>query len=34
VTHLAGVVGATRVDFVGVRLGLEDVVIHWVPGCG
>ncbi len=34
VTRLAGAVGATRVDFVGVRIGMEDVVVHWVPGCG
>ena len=31
---LAGRVGATRVDFVGVGVGPDDVVIHWVPGCG
>jgi Holliday junction resolvase-like predicted endonuclease len=31
VRHLAG---AARVDFVGVRLGTDDVLVHWVPGCG
>jgi putative endonuclease len=31
---LAGAVGASRVDFVGVRLGADDVLVHWVPGCG
>jgi hypothetical protein len=34
VTSLAGAVGGSRVDFVGVRLGAEDVLVHWVPGCG
>jgi putative endonuclease len=34
VTRLAGAVGASRVDFLGVRLGSDDVVVHWVPGCG
>ena len=34
VTRLAGAVGAHRVDFVGVRIGPDDVVVHWVPGCG
>lgn len=34
VRALAGSVGASRVDFVGVRLGADDVLVHWVPGCG
>lgn len=34
VRALGGVVGAARVDFVGVRVGPEDVLVHWVPGCG
>jgi putative endonuclease len=34
VTRLAGAVGAHRVDFLGVRFGSRDVVVHWVPGCG
>ena len=34
VRRLAGLVGAGRVDFVGVRLGDDHVVVHWVPGCG
>ncbi|HEU5112842.1 MAG TPA: YraN family protein [Acidimicrobiia bacterium] len=34
VTRLAGAVGAHRVDFLGVRIGSDDVVVHWVPGCG
>ncbi|HEX2403820.1 MAG TPA: YraN family protein [Acidimicrobiia bacterium] len=34
VTRLAGAVGAHRVDFLGVRFGPDDVVVHWVPGCG
>jgi putative endonuclease len=34
VTRLAGAVGASRVDFLGVRIGVDDVVVHWVPGCG
>ncbi|HWL50249.1 MAG TPA: YraN family protein [Acidimicrobiia bacterium] len=34
VTRLAGAVGASRVDFLGVRIGAGDVVVHWVPGCG
>jgi putative endonuclease len=34
VRALAGAVGASRVDFVGVRLGADDVLVHWVPGCG
>ena len=24
--------GAHRVDFLGVRIGPDDVVVHWVPG--
>jgi putative endonuclease len=34
VRRLASRAGAGRVDFVGVRLGRDDVVVHWVPGCG
>lgn len=34
VRRLAGRVGAGRTDFLGVRLGDRDVVVHWVPGCG
>jgi len=34
VKRLAGAAGASRVDFLGVRIGSDDVVIHWVPGCG
>ncbi|MGH8916327.1 MAG: YraN family protein [Acidimicrobiia bacterium] len=34
VRSLAGMAGASRVDLVGVGLRAEDVVIHWVPGCG
>jgi len=34
VRALAGRIGATRVDFLGVRIGPEDVLVHWVPGCG
>jgi putative endonuclease len=34
VRRLASRVGAGRVDFLGVRLGGDDVIIHWVPGCG
>jgi putative endonuclease len=34
VRALAGAVGAARVDFIGVRLGVDDVLVHWVPGCG
>jgi putative endonuclease len=34
VTRLAGAVGASRVDLLGVRIGPDDVVVHWVPGCG
>ena len=34
VTRLAGAVGASRVDFLGVRIRPDDVVVHWVPGCG
>ncbi|MGH8872297.1 MAG: YraN family protein [Acidimicrobiia bacterium] len=34
VRRLAGKVAAARVDFLGVRMGTDDVVIHWVPGCG
>lgn len=32
VHRLARHAGATRVDFVGVRLGPDAVVFHWVPG--
>jgi Holliday junction resolvase-like predicted endonuclease len=34
VTRLAAAAGASRVDFLGVRIGSDDVVIHWVPGSG
>ena len=34
VTRLAGALGAHRVDFLGVRIGSDGVVVHWVPGCG
>jgi putative endonuclease len=34
VRSLARAAGAARVDFVGVRLGADDVLVHWVPGCG
>jgi putative endonuclease len=34
VRRLAGAIGAARVDFIGVRVGASDVLVHWVPGCG
>jgi Holliday junction resolvase-like predicted endonuclease len=34
VRRLASAIGAARVDFVGVRIGADDVLVHWVPGCG
>ena len=34
VSRLAGAVGASRVDLLGVRIGPDDVVVHWVPGRG
>jgi putative endonuclease len=34
VTALASRIGATRVDFLGVRIGPQEVLVHWVPGCG
>ena len=34
VRRLASRTGAGRVDFLGVRFGNDDVVVHWVPGCG
>ena len=34
VSRLAGAVGASRIDFLGVRIRPDDVVVHWVPGCG
>jgi Holliday junction resolvase-like predicted endonuclease len=34
VSRLAGAVGAARVDFLGIRFGPDDVVVHWVPGRG
>jgi putative endonuclease len=34
VRALARAVGAARADFIGVRLGADDVLVHWVPGCG
>lgn len=30
---LAARIGAGRVDFVGVGIGLDGAVVHWVPGC-
>ena len=33
VRGLAGRVGAARVDFIGVRLSRDYVLVHWVPGC-
>ena len=33
VAQLAGAIGGARVDFVGVRLGADEVLVHWVPGC-
>lgn len=32
VRRLAGVVGAGRVDLVGIGLGPEALTVHWVPG--
>ena len=32
VTQLASRVGAGRVDFVGIGIGPDAAVIHWVPG--
>ncbi len=32
VQRLAASIGATRTDFVGVRVGSRFVDIHWVPG--
>ncbi len=32
VRRLARAVRATRVDFVGVGIGSQGVVVHWVPG--
>ncbi len=34
VRQLAGAARGSRVDFVGVRIGVDDVLVHWVPGCG
>lgn len=34
VRQLSAALGGSRVDFVGVRVGVDDVVVHWVPGCG
>lgn len=34
VRSLARRTGAGRVDFLGVGMGPEAVVIHWVPDCG
>jgi putative endonuclease len=34
VRDLARSVAAGRVDFVGIRVGVDDVMVHWVPGCG
>ena len=32
VEQLAMSIGATRTDFVGVRLSVPSIDIHWVPG--
>jgi Holliday junction resolvase-like predicted endonuclease len=32
VRHLARQAGASRVDFVGVRIAPDAAVFHWVPG--
>jgi putative endonuclease len=32
VRHLAAAVGASRMDLVGIALGSEALVVHWVPG--
>jgi Holliday junction resolvase-like predicted endonuclease len=32
VRRLAHQTGATRIDFVGIRLESDAVVVHWVPG--
>jgi Holliday junction resolvase-like predicted endonuclease len=32
VRRLAHQTGASRVDFVGIRLESDAVVVHWVPG--
>ncbi len=32
VRRLAHQTGATRVDFVGIRIETEAAVVHWVPG--
>ena len=32
VDQLAGSIGSTRTDYVGVRLSPRSVDIHWVPG--
>ncbi|HVR79449.1 MAG TPA: YraN family protein [Acidimicrobiia bacterium] len=33
VAMLAARIGAGRVDFVGVGIGSDGAVVHWVPGC-
>jgi putative endonuclease len=33
VRRLAAMLGAGRVDFVGIGLRPDGVVVHWVPGC-
>jgi hypothetical protein len=32
VRELASRVGAERVDFVGIGIGRDAALIHWVPG--
>ncbi len=32
VRRLGRAIAATRVDFVGVGIGEQEVVVHWVPG--
>jgi putative endonuclease len=34
VSALAGRIGAGRVDFIGVGIGPDEALVHWVPGCG
>lgn len=33
VAMLSARIGAGRVDFVGVGIGPDGAVVHWVPGC-
>ncbi len=32
VSQLASRIGAGRVDFVGIGIGPDAAVVHWVPG--